>query len=61
VLAVWSSGPNKAFALRLRQMGLAVEELRVRANGRGGGARHIIWIGTNRGHEPRPARQGQSR
>ena len=61
VLAVWSSGPNKAFALRLRQMGLAVEELKVRANGRGGGARHIICIGTNRGHEPRPARQGQSR
>ena len=55
VLAVWSSGPNQAFAQRLRRTGLAVEELRVRANGRGGGARHIIWIGTNRGHEPRPA------
>jgi hypothetical protein len=42
-------------------MGLAVEELKVRANGRAGGARHIIWIGTNRGHEPPPARGGQSR
>lgn len=49
VLAVWSSGPNRNFARRLRQTGLEVDELRVRANGAGGGARHIIWIATNPG------------
>jgi spermidine synthase len=46
VLAVWSSGPNPDFARRLRQTGFNVEELRVRANGMRGGARHVIWIAT---------------
>ena len=46
VLAVWSSGPNPAFAKRLDQAGFDVNEVRVRATGRGGGARHIIWIAT---------------
>jgi spermidine synthase len=44
VLAVWSSGPNPAFAKRLRGAGFEVNEVNVRATGRGGGARHIIWI-----------------
>jgi spermidine synthase len=44
VLAVWSSGPNPAFAKRLRGAGFDVNEVNVRATGRGGGARHIIWI-----------------
>jgi spermidine synthase len=46
VLAVWSSGPNPPFAKRLRQAGFGVNEVAVRATGRGGGARHIIWIAT---------------
>jgi spermidine synthase len=51
VLAVWSVGPDAAFARRLAGAGFKVEELRVRANsrgggGRGGGARHVIWLGT---------------
>lgn len=46
VLAVWSSGPNSAFAKRLRGAGFDVNEVNVRATGRGGGARHIIWIAT---------------
>ena len=46
VLAVWSSGPNPAFAKRLRSAGFDVNEVNVRATGRGGGARHIIWIAT---------------
>ena len=46
VLAVWSSGPNPAFAKRLRGAGFDVNEVQVRATGRGGGARHIIWIAT---------------
>jgi spermidine synthase len=46
VLAVWSSGPNPAFSKRLRAAGFDVNEVAVRATGRGGGARHVIWIAT---------------
>ncbi len=46
VLAVWSSGPNASFAKRLRSAGFDVNEVNVRATGRGGGARHVIWIAT---------------
>lgn len=46
VLAVWSSGPNPPFARRLRQAGFDVNEVNIRATGRGGGARHVIWIAT---------------
>lgn len=44
VLAVWSSGPNPPFTRRLRQSGFDVNEVAVRATGRGGGSRHVIWI-----------------
>ncbi|MGL3111013.1 spermidine synthase [Bradyrhizobium sp. BR 1432] len=44
VLAVWSSGPNPAFTKRLGRAGFDVNEVNVRATGRGGGARHVIWI-----------------
>jgi spermidine synthase len=46
VLAVWSSGPNPPFAKRLRSAGFDVNEVAIRATGRGGGARHVIWIAT---------------
>lgn len=46
VLAVWSSGPNAAFSRRLRAAGFDVNEVAVRATGRGVGARHVIWIAT---------------
>ena len=46
VLAVWSSGPNPPFAGRLRLAGFDVNEVNIRATGRGGGARHVIWIAT---------------
>jgi spermidine synthase len=46
VLAVWSSGPNPPFSKRLRGAGFDVNEVAVRATGRGGGARHVIWIAT---------------
>jgi len=46
VLAVWSSGPNPKFTWRLRKAGFDVEEVRARANGPRGGARHVIWIAT---------------
>jgi spermidine synthase len=44
VLAVWSSGPNVTFPKSLRQAAFAVNEVAVRATGKGGGARHVIWI-----------------
>jgi spermidine synthase len=46
VLAVWSSGPNAPFTKRIRGAGFDVNEVNVRATGRGGGARHVIWIAT---------------
>ncbi len=45
VLAIWSSGPEPAFARRLREAGFDVDEVGVRA--RGGvkkGPHHIVWI-----------------
>jgi spermidine synthase len=44
VLAVWSAGPDMAFARRLRRGGFEVEELSLRAGGPAGGNRHTIWI-----------------
>ncbi|MFG1396210.1 spermine/spermidine synthase domain-containing protein [Roseixanthobacter pseudopolyaromaticivorans] len=49
LLAVWSSGPDAGFTQRLKRGGFAVEEVRVRANGKRGGARHVIWIATKAG------------
>ena len=46
VLAVWSSGPDRRFTERLRRTGFRVEEVKVRARARGGGARHVIWVAT---------------
>ncbi|MCB4771036.1 spermidine synthase [Ancylobacter sp. Lp-2] len=47
MLAVWSSGADAQFTQRLRKTGFGVEEVRVRANGKRGGARHVIWIASN--------------
>ena len=47
-LAVWSSGPDAHFTRRLKQSGMATEELTIRANGKRGGARHVIWFATRR-------------
>jgi spermidine synthase len=45
VLAVWSQGPDRAFAQRLEKAGFSVEDKRVRARGARGGSRHVIWLG----------------
>ena len=45
VLAVWSQGPDAAFAQRFEKAGFVVEEKRVRAGGVHGGSRHVIWLG----------------
>jgi spermidine synthase len=56
VLAVWSTGPDRNFTERLRRTGFGVEEIRARANGKRGGARHVIWIAmrVDRGERPQP-------
>ena len=45
VLAVWSQGPDAAFAKRFEKAGFSVEEKKVRAGGARGGSRHVIWLG----------------
>ncbi|WP_024577499.1 MULTISPECIES: spermidine synthase [unclassified Afipia] len=49
VLAVWSSGPDPRFTQRLVKAGFDVDEIKTRANGKRGGARHVIWIATRLG------------
>ncbi len=46
VLAVWSSGPDPRFTQRLTKAGFDVDEINTRANGKRGGARHVIWMAT---------------
>jgi spermidine synthase len=48
VLAVWSAGPDRAFAKRLCRAGFEVTEVCVRARGPRGGGRHIIWLAVRR-------------
>lgn len=49
VLAVWSSGPDPRFTQRLIKAGFDVDENKTRANGKRGGARHVIWVATRLG------------
>ncbi len=46
VLAVWSAAPDPAFARRLRDSGMAVDEVTVRARPNNKGPRHTIWFAT---------------
>jgi len=48
-LAVWSSAPDAHFTRRLKQSGMAVAEVPVRATRSGKGARHHIWFATRPG------------
>ncbi|WP_454855831.1 spermidine synthase [Rhizobium binxianense] len=50
VLAVWSSGPDPAFTRRLKDSGFAVDAVNTRANGKRGGARHVVWLAVKIGH-----------
>ena len=66
VLAVWSAGPDRTFTQRLRQAGFQTEEMTVRANAAGGGAKHVIWLATAAGMDsagagPRPQRARRPR
>jgi spermidine synthase len=49
VLAVWSQGPDRAFAKRFEKAGFSVEDRKVRARGVHGGSRHVIWLGVPKG------------
>jgi len=49
ILAVWSASPDPAFSRLLRQIGFSVEEVMVRARGRKGGSRHMIWLAERSG------------
>lgn len=49
VLAVWSSDPDREFTRRLNRTGFAVDEVKARANGKRGGARHVIWLAVKSG------------
>jgi spermidine synthase len=48
VLSVWSSAPDVQFTRRLQAAGFQAEEVKVRANGKRGGARHTIWVATKK-------------
>lgn len=48
IVAVWSAGPDQAFAGRFRRSGFSVDEHKVGASPSGKGPRHIIWVGTAR-------------
>ncbi len=48
VLSVWSSAPDAGFTHRMQAGGFATEEVKVRANGKRGGARHTIWLGVKK-------------
>ncbi|WP_152045147.1 polyamine aminopropyltransferase [Aureimonas psammosilenae] len=56
VLAVWSAGQDPRFTARLGQAGFAAEAVKVRANGKRGGARHVIWL-ASAGKESASAKQ----
>ncbi|MDR3376674.1 MAG: spermidine synthase [Ancalomicrobiaceae bacterium] len=49
ILSVWSAASDVAFTRRLKQTGFAVAEVPTRANGKRGGARHMIWMATKAG------------
>ncbi len=48
ILAIWSAGPDPAFARRLAQAGFSVDEVAVRARQNGKGPRHVIWFARKR-------------
>ena len=49
ILAVWSAADDRAFTRRIERAGFDVEPVEVRARGKKGGHRHVIWLGVKRG------------
>ena len=48
ILAIWSAGSDAAFTRRLKDAGLIVDEVAVRARQNGKGPRHVIWFARRR-------------
>jgi spermidine synthase len=48
VLAIWSAYTDTAFEKRLAKAGFQVETHHVRARGKSGGSRHVIWLASKR-------------
>ena len=44
ILAVWSASADPSFTRRLKRAGFESEEVRVRARGRAGGSRYLVWV-----------------
>jgi spermidine synthase len=61
VFAIWSSSPDREFTKRLNRTGFAVEDVRVHANGKRGGSRHVIWFATDSGAPAAPKTRGGKR
>jgi spermidine synthase len=49
VLGVWSAADDRAFTRRLQRAGFTVDPVPVRARGRKGGHRHIVWMAIRTG------------
>lgn len=49
-LAIWSSHPDDRFTRRLKQTGMQVDQITVRARSNGKGDRHTLWFATRPGH-----------
>ena len=45
VVGVWSASPDRGFTRRFERAGFDVEPIEVRARGKKGGRRHLVWIG----------------
>ncbi len=52
VLGVWSAHPDAAFTRRFERAGFEVEPIEVRAGGKKGGHRHMVWIGVRKAEAP---------
>ena len=50
VLGYWSAGPDRDFVRRLHRASLLVEEVHVGAQGRGRGARTVLWFAKRYGN-----------
>jgi spermidine synthase len=49
ILAVWSAADDRGFTRRVERAGFDVEPVEVRARGKKGGHRHVIWLGVKKG------------
>ncbi len=45
VVGVWSADPDRGFTRRFERAGFDVQSIEVRARGKKGGRRHVVWVG----------------